>query len=571
MSTVNSPSPSSEFQLPPFPPFPTAKRYVPVGSQQDAVARISRAIEAFEGLSMVIGPPGTGKSLIASVLADRFADKREAVTLGDATISSSASLMRYLVHRLHDQRGTEPVEFPTEDALQLGLIAMLAAGGGSHPALLLLIDEAQTLAPEVLETLRILTNVMHEGRPRITAVLLGGPKLDETLAAPSLESFVQRIATRCYLHAFNPDETISYVHQVIRECGSNPGETIDDATIRMVHRACGGVPRLINQLMTASIDAAASLGRAAIDGAIVDQAWATLQQLPGPLMTEPEMSEPRAVEFGPLPDHDSAIEDLTPENEACVLEPEPTKAAPAETSIGMKFDDTKVGKDEAGESSFEMIEDESPELLENYTTQTQWIDETSSAAAIGPDVLGTVSIDCNVSGDLTEEIFGAIDVVNESTDDAAPAPEDLFGEFEDEEVLPSPSEQAAHGSSALASDVTSVDDLEKSLHAEILSLRGAASEMQASHETKSAADTEVEAPMSPEATENAPMMWLADESEASLEDEIVVDDRDMIVIEDDIRVEDGELINELAADDAEPEVVSVDFHGMLAKMRNPNA
>ncbi|MEM6980097.1 MAG: AAA family ATPase, partial [Planctomycetota bacterium] len=304
MSSVNSPSSADSFQVPPFPPFPATQRYVAVGSQEEAFSRVRTAIDAFEAISLVIGPPGTGKTLIASMLGKHFGDRRQVVTLGETSIGSSVALMRYLNHQLTKPHDAPSMDFPTEDALQLAVIAALTAGGVSHPGWLLLIDEAQTLAPEVLDTIRMLTNVMVNDRPAVSAVLFGGPKLDETLALPSLESLVQRVATRCYLHAFSPDETIQYVHRVIRACGSNPADTIDESTVRMLHRACGGVPRLINQLMTASIDAAAASGQSLIDGNVIDRAWAMLQQLPGPVVDEPAMSQPSSVEFGPLTDFD---------------------------------------------------------------------------------------------------------------------------------------------------------------------------------------------------------------------------------------------------------------------------
>lgn len=235
------------FHVPPFPPFPSAERYVPVGSQDEALQRIQRAIEAWEAISLVIGPPGVGKSMLCQLLLKQFSGRREVVVFGDAMLDNPLLFQRHLLTRLNRVQGIHSTPLAPNEDPQFALVERLARSTSEFPGLLLLVDEAQALTPEVLETIRIITNTMSEGQPRVSAVLMGGPKLDETLALPSLEALVQRVATRCYLHPLNGDEAQTYVRRVIENCGSNPSEAITNEAIRAIHQACSGTPRLINQ------------------------------------------------------------------------------------------------------------------------------------------------------------------------------------------------------------------------------------------------------------------------------------------------------------------------------------
>jgi type II secretory pathway predicted ATPase ExeA len=295
----------SNYIVPPFPPFPSAKRYVPLGSVQDAMERVCRAVDAREAVSLVIGPPGTGKSLICGLLQSQFKSTHDVVVLGETPITDSATFYRHLLHHL----GADIASIPDGD-LQLALVNRVCKANSTLRGLLIIVDEAQSLTPEVIEAIRMVTNITRAGEPRVFAVLCGGVKLDDTLVASSLEAFTQRAATRCYLHPLNSQETRQYITQAIRNCGADADETITDEAIAAVHHACSGVPRLINQLLTQAIDCAADADQTLIDERIIDRAWAELQQLPSPMVVEPKFSNSSSpVEYGELSESNSASRD----------------------------------------------------------------------------------------------------------------------------------------------------------------------------------------------------------------------------------------------------------------------
>lgn len=287
-----------DFILPPFPAFPSASRFVELGPVLDTFSRVSRSILAREAIALIIGPPGTGKSLVCSLLAKEFASTHDIVSLGETTITDEASFHRYLLHRLG-----VALEPGRREDLELLVYERLCGDQSKPNGVVLLIDEASSLSTDVLEAIRRLTNLMREGQPVVTAVVAGGVKLDETLTSPSMESFVQRVTARCYLHPLNADEARQYIRQSIQACEASPDETITDKAISAIYHASCGVPRLINQLMTEAIDCAADLNESLIDEHTINKAWASLQQLPSPMTEEPEMKpESSIVEFGELID-----------------------------------------------------------------------------------------------------------------------------------------------------------------------------------------------------------------------------------------------------------------------------
>ena len=83
--------------------------------------------------------------------------------------------------------------------MRLSLLDTLLSGDEHTQGLLLLVDEAQALATHLLEELRLLTNLSRGGAPRVRLVMAGLPSLEEKLASPELQSFSQRLTSRCYL------------------------------------------------------------------------------------------------------------------------------------------------------------------------------------------------------------------------------------------------------------------------------------------------------------------------------------------------------------------------------------
>ncbi|RYY85032.1 MAG: AAA family ATPase, partial [Comamonadaceae bacterium] len=132
----------------------------------------------------------------------------------------------------------------------------------------LVIDEAQNLAPEVLEQLRLLTNLETSERKLLQIILIGQPELRAMIARPELEQLAQRVIARYHLRALSETETAQYVRHRLEACGLQRPLPFDRPALRRVHAASGGVPRRINLLCDRALLGAYAGGRGEVSKAV---------------------------------------------------------------------------------------------------------------------------------------------------------------------------------------------------------------------------------------------------------------------------------------------------------------
>lgn len=283
----------------PFPSHPQVGRFFASSSIEDARLRLGRTIERGDGLGVVIGSAGTGKSLLLQVLAAQYRDQLDVVLLACTQVCTRRALLQAILFELGlDYRLRD------EGELRLSLLDQLLSAEQGSTGLLLLVDEAQLLPTRLLEELRMMTNVVRGGVPRVRLVLAGLPALEEALASPELESFTQRVAARCYLGPFSREETAQYVRAQIAASGGEPDRLFVPEAWHAIFDATDGVPRLVNQLCSRALWLADAENRTQVDAAVVQAAWSDLQQLPTPWEAAPSPSpvsnSQEVVEFGQL-------------------------------------------------------------------------------------------------------------------------------------------------------------------------------------------------------------------------------------------------------------------------------
>ncbi len=172
-----------------FPSYPQVARYFPAASIEDARHRLGRVIERGDGPGLVIGGPGTGKSLLLQVLASQYHERFDVVLPACARLCTRRALLQAILFELG-----LPYRMRDEGDLRLSLLDHLLSREECPTGLLLLVDEAQTLSINLLDELRVLTNLVRGGLPRVRLVLAGSSALEECFAHPELESFSQRLA-----------------------------------------------------------------------------------------------------------------------------------------------------------------------------------------------------------------------------------------------------------------------------------------------------------------------------------------------------------------------------------------
>lgn len=286
----------------PFPSLPLPEFYYPAEATEYARQTLLRCVERGEGVGVVIGPTGCGKSLLGQLLADHFHKKMHVVQLASGRLESRRALLQAILYGLgRPFRGME------EGELRLALTEYLSQAEPRKP-MLLLVDEAEALSMRLLDELRMATNLSIGGEPTTRLVLLGGSALEERLTSPKLESFSQRIVARCYLETMNRTETKECIETQLSAASASDVLFSDEAS-DAVFQATDGVPRLINQLCDHALILAFADGRNRIDRPGVEEAWADLQQLPTPWNgDQPEDSSGGIIEFGGLHDDDADIE-----------------------------------------------------------------------------------------------------------------------------------------------------------------------------------------------------------------------------------------------------------------------
>ncbi len=284
----------------PFASHPRVDRYFPAAAIEDARTRLTRSIERGDGPGLVVGSPGSGKSLLLQAIAAQYHDRFDVVLLACSQICTRRALLQAILFELG-----LPYHQRDEGELRLALLDQLLSDEQGADGLLLLVDEAQSLSAVLLEELRMMTNLVRAGMPRVRLVLAGAAALEETFAAPELETFSQRLAARCYLGPWGHAETIQYIRAQLAASGAEPDDVFAADAWDAIVEATDGVPRLVNQLCDRALSTADVEQRPQVDRHIVQMAWADLQQLPTPWETPAASSADGAaevVEFGSLTD-----------------------------------------------------------------------------------------------------------------------------------------------------------------------------------------------------------------------------------------------------------------------------
>lgn len=154
------------------------------------------------------------------------------------------------------------------DALNAFLLQAHASGRSS----VLIIDEAQNLSADVLEQLRLLTNLETPERKLLQIVLIGQPELRHMLARPELEQLAQRVIARFHLQALSAAETTQYIAHRLAVAGHTGALPFDAGALKRIHRITRGVPRRINLLCGRALLGAYAHGRAMANRTVVDKA-----------------------------------------------------------------------------------------------------------------------------------------------------------------------------------------------------------------------------------------------------------------------------------------------------------
>lgn len=239
---------------------------------REALAHLVYGADHAGGFVQLTGEVGTGKTMIGRAFLAQLPEGVDAALVLNPKVTA-AELMRTVLEEL--QVALPEADDSTQalvEALNRHLLEAHARGRRT----VLMIDEAQNLSAEVLEQVRLLTNLETERHKLLQIFLIGQPELRELLAARHLRQVAQRITARYHLTALTADETRAYVEHRLRIAGATR-PLFTRGALREVYRRSRGVPRLVNVICDRAMLGAYATDQQRVTARVVRRAAAELK------------------------------------------------------------------------------------------------------------------------------------------------------------------------------------------------------------------------------------------------------------------------------------------------------
>src|SRR5271157_261529 len=208
----------------------------------EALAHLLYGINEAGGFIQLTGEVGTGKTTVVRSLLSRLPHHADVAVILNPRITPAEFLLT-ICEELGVTIG-EPDRSSVKamvDALNRKLLSAHAEGR----RVIVIVDEAQNLSADVLEQVRLLTNLETATQKLLQIILIGQPELRELLDRNDLRQLAQRITGRYHLKPLSQEETLQYVRHRLRVAGAS-GEIFTPGALREVHRLSAGIPRVIN-------------------------------------------------------------------------------------------------------------------------------------------------------------------------------------------------------------------------------------------------------------------------------------------------------------------------------------
>jgi general secretion pathway protein A len=235
-------------------------------SRQHAMAMtmLEYGLESQAAFSLLTGDIGSGKTTLVRRLLRGLGSQ---VTVG--LISNTHERFRSIHGWAISALGIVPSD-DSEIAKYEALVDSFVREYANGRRTLLILDEAQNLSVEVLEELRLLSNVNSETDLVLQILLVGQPELRAKLSRPELRQFAQRISVDFHLRPLDRNETHAYIRHRLTVAGGSAGVFLPEA-VEFIFARTGGVPRLLNQICDFALVYAFAEGRKSIDVDLIAQ------------------------------------------------------------------------------------------------------------------------------------------------------------------------------------------------------------------------------------------------------------------------------------------------------------
>jgi type II secretory pathway predicted ATPase ExeA len=290
----------------PFDLAPNPRFLLLTGGHRRALLSLEFGIASRKGIVALIGEPGTGKTTVARALIARRGGTTRFVYLNQA-LASPADLRRCLAHSF----GLGPEAETSNTELIAGLTRELTSFREQGGAVALIVDEAQSLSDDLLEEIRLLSNVETAEGKLLTLVLIGQPKLASRLNADIWKQLKQRIEIRCELLPLDLPETAAYIWSRVKTAGGDASQLFTADAVRLIHERSQGIARSISVICENALMAGFADGERPVTRKLVTSVCADLDLADEP-EPAPAPARPAPILQVPSPQAAAAARQTTP-------------------------------------------------------------------------------------------------------------------------------------------------------------------------------------------------------------------------------------------------------------------
>jgi general secretion pathway protein A len=255
---------------------------------EEALACLTYGIQSRKGFVLLTGEVGTGKTTLINKLLEWLRAQQVPTAF---IFNSRMNVPQFLDYMMADFG--IPCDSRSKSQVLLRLYNWLLERYRAGETAVLIVDEAQNLADEVLEEIRMMTNLETFTEKLLQIVLVGQTELEQRLKQPNLRQLRQRLTLRAKTHPLTMEEAKAYIQQRLRIAGSNGQQIFDGDALTAIHRYSTGIPRVVNLicehcLVSAFVDQQRAVTVGIVDAVARDFDLGDNHSLTLPPQTEPD-------------------------------------------------------------------------------------------------------------------------------------------------------------------------------------------------------------------------------------------------------------------------------------------
>jgi general secretion pathway protein A len=240
---------------------------------REALAHLLYGLDGGGGFVLLSGEIGAGKTTVCRCFLEQIPSHCDVAYIFNPKLTVTELLQSVCEEFGIAVMPRDPLAPSVKDYVDpLNRFLLDAHAAGRHSVLI--IDEAQNLSADVLEQLRLLTNLETHERKLLQIILIGQPELRDLLTQPSLEQLAQRVIARFHLDALSAAETLQYIEHRLSVAGWSGPLPFDAKALRLIHATSRGVPRRINLLCDRAMLGAYAQGLRRVGAPVVEAAAA---------------------------------------------------------------------------------------------------------------------------------------------------------------------------------------------------------------------------------------------------------------------------------------------------------